>query len=51
MYVLITLKCNLNGLCLMKAVEGINLPKEHTVTKKEDKILIQETGEATKNDM
>ncbi|KAL0756354.1 hypothetical protein Bca101_094022 [Brassica carinata] len=32
-------------------VEGINLPKEHTVTKMEDKIMIQETGEATKNDM
>ena len=35
----------------MKAVEGISLPKEHTVTKKEDKIMIQETGEATKNDV
>ncbi|XP_033146474.1 guanylate kinase 2 isoform X2 [Brassica rapa] len=32
-------------------VEGINLPKEHTATKMEDKILIQETGEATKNNM
>ncbi|KAF2609480.1 hypothetical protein F2Q68_00045017 [Brassica cretica] len=32
-------------------VEGISLPKEHTVTKVEDKILIQETGEATKNNM
>ncbi|KAH0918877.1 hypothetical protein HID58_026537 [Brassica napus] len=32
-------------------VEGINLPKEHTVTKNGDKILIQETGEATKNNM
>ncbi|KAG5399738.1 hypothetical protein IGI04_014345, partial [Brassica rapa subsp. trilocularis] len=37
-----------NGL---EAVEGINLPKEHTATKMEDKILIQETGEATKNNM
>lgn len=36
---------------LMKAVEGISLPKEHTVTKVEDKILIQERGEATKNNM
>ncbi|CAF2112603.1 unnamed protein product [Brassica oleracea] len=35
----------------VEAVEGINLPKEHTVTKMEDKIMIQETGEATKNDM
>ena len=35
----------------MKAVEEINLPREHTVTKMEDKILIQETGAATKNDM
>ncbi|VVB06052.1 unnamed protein product [Arabis nemorensis] len=32
-------------------VEGINLPKEHTVTKMEDKILIQGTGDATKNNM
>ncbi|KAG2252185.1 hypothetical protein Bca52824_082321 [Brassica carinata] len=32
-------------------VEGISLPKEHTVTKVEDKILIQERGEATKNNM
>ncbi|CAN8254420.1 unnamed protein product [Cochlearia groenlandica] len=31
-------------------VEGINLPKEFTVTKVEDKVLIQETG-ATKNNM
>ncbi|CAN7013757.1 unnamed protein product [Brassica oleracea var. botrytis] len=37
-----------NGL---EAVEGINLPKEHTVTKMEDKILIQETGEVIKNNM
>lgn len=37
--------------CLIKAVEGINLPKEHTVTKMEDKILIQETGERTKKNM
>jgi len=36
---------------LIKAVEGINLPKEHTVTKMDDKILIQETGEGTKNKM
>ncbi|CAN6978193.1 unnamed protein product [Brassica rapa subsp. trilocularis] len=35
----------------VEAVEGISLPKEHTVTKKEDKIMIQETGEATKNDV
>ncbi|CAN7128608.1 unnamed protein product [Brassica rapa subsp. narinosa] len=35
----------------VQAVEGINLPKEHTVTKNGDKILIQETGEATKNNM
>ncbi|CAN6935130.1 unnamed protein product [Brassica oleracea] len=35
----------------VEAVEGISLPKEHTVTKVEDKILIQETGEATKNNM
>jgi guanylate kinase len=35
----------------VEAVEGINLPKEHTVTKMEDKILIQETGEVTKNKM
>nr|VDC82121.1 unnamed protein product [Brassica rapa] len=35
----------------VEAVEEINLPREHTVTKMEDKILIQETGAATKNDM
>ncbi|XP_010516372.1 PREDICTED: guanylate kinase 2 isoform X2 [Camelina sativa] len=32
-------------------VEGINLPKEYTVTKMEKKILIQETGEGTKKNM
>ncbi|CAN7085304.1 unnamed protein product [Brassica oleracea var. botrytis] len=35
----------------VEAVEGISLPKEHTVTKVEDKILVQETVEATKNNM
>ncbi|CAA7060607.1 unnamed protein product [Microthlaspi erraticum] len=35
----------------VEAVEGINLPKEHTVTKMEDKILIKETGEVTKSKM
>ncbi|CAD5326094.1 unnamed protein product [Arabidopsis thaliana] len=43
----------INDLAPVNGVEvvGINLPKEHTVTKMDDKILIQETGEGTKNKM
>ncbi|XP_023639715.1 guanylate kinase 1 isoform X2 [Capsella rubella] len=41
----------LDGVALVNDVEteGINLPTKHTVSKLEDKIIVQETGEETRN--
>ncbi|XP_010505985.1 PREDICTED: guanylate kinase 1-like [Camelina sativa] len=41
----------LDGVSLVNGVEieGINLPTEHTVSKMEDKIIVQETGKETRN--
>ena len=40
---------NYNFISFDSAVEGINIPAEHMVSKMEEKVIVQETGEAKRN--